>query len=188
MSKDKSKDGESGEKISQSNEQPKGHPKESPVKRTRIVRLGGKDLDGDMKVSRAMSEVRGVSYTLANAVSKVSGLGDKNVIDLTEAEIKKIEDIMSNPGNYGIPEWIFNRRSDPETGESRHNISAQLELRHKMDINELKKRKNYKGVRHIQKLPVRGQRTRSSFRKSGKAVGVSRTKNKAPAGKSSGKK
>ena len=179
MSKEKSKERESKEKVSQ--------PREAPVKRTRIIRLGGKDLDGNMKLSRAMSEVRGVSYTLANAVSKVSGLGDKNVIDLSETEIKKIEDIMSNPGNYGIPEWIFNRRSDPETGESKHNISAQLELRHKMDINELKKRKNYRGIRHIQKLPVRGQRTRSSFRKSS-AVSVIRSKMKSSAAGASGSK
>lgn len=156
-------------------EKKKHHHKEAPDKRIQIVRLGGKDLDGSMKLSRAMSNIRGVSYTLCNAVSKVSKLGDKKVSDLSEAETKKIEDMMSNPGKYGIPEWMFNRRMDPETGENGHVVSAQLELRHKMDINELKKRKNYRGVRHIQKLPVRGQRTRSSFRTSA-TVGVSKAK------------
>ena len=45
-----------------------------------------------------------------------------------------------------------------------------------MDIDKLKKIRCYRGVRHMQGLPVRGQRTRSSFRKSGKTVGVSREK------------
>ncbi len=145
--------------------------------RRNIVRVGGKDLDGEYLLRRALVDVRGVSFTLVNAISKVSGLGDKKVGELKEDELKKIEDILKNPGNYGIPSWMFNRRFGPDDGNDSHLVSAQLELRQKMDINELKKRKNYRGVRHIQGLPVRGQRTRSSFRKSS-AVGVSRVKNK----------
>jgi small subunit ribosomal protein S13 len=112
---------------------------------------------------------------MANAVSEASGLGKKRVEELTEHEMKKVEDMLANPGNYGIPAWIFNRRSDPAAGTDRHIVSADLELTHKMDINELKKRKCYRGIRHIQGLPVRGQRTRSSFRKAA-TVGVSRSK------------
>ncbi len=145
--------------------------------RVNIIRVAGKDLDGDAPLKRALSDVRGVSFMLANAISKVSGLGEKKVGELKEDEMKKIEDMIENPGNYNIPDWMFNRRLDPEDGEDRHIASAQLELRHKMDINELKKRKCYKGIRHIQGLPVRGQRTRSSFRKAA-TVGVSRAKNK----------
>ena len=145
--------------------------------RKNIVRVGGKDLDGDKLLKTEMSNIRGVSFTLANAAAKVSGLGDKKVGELKEGDIKLIEDILANPGKHGIPSWIFNRRKDPEDGEDKHVISAQLELRHKMDINELKKRKNYRGIRHISGLPVRGQRTRSSFRTSA-TVGVSRVKQK----------
>jgi small subunit ribosomal protein S13 len=159
-------------------EKPKAR-KEEKKKDTRrnIVRVGGKDLDGDAPLKRGLNDVRGVSFTLANAISKVSGLGDKKVSDLSEKELKKVEEILENPGKYGIPGWMFNRRFDPEDGSDSHFISAKLELRQKMDINELKKRKCYRGIRHIQGLPVRGQRTRSSFRKSA-TVGVSRAKAK----------
>jgi small subunit ribosomal protein S13 len=40
-----------------------------------------------------------------------------------------------------------------------------------MDIKNLRKMKCYRGVRHSLGLPVRGQKTRSNFRK-GKTVGV----------------
>ncbi|MBN2330464.1 MAG: 30S ribosomal protein S13, partial [Candidatus Aenigmarchaeota archaeon] len=113
-------------------------------------------------------------------------LGDKRVGDLSEGELKRIEDIIANPGKHGISPWLCNRRSDPEDGADKHLISAQLELRRKMDINELKKRKCYRGVRHIIGLPVRGQRTRSSFRKAA-TVGVSRVKAKPAAAKAAKK-
>ena len=60
------------------------------------------------------------------------------------------------------------------------------------DIKRMKKMRSYKGIRHASGLPVRGQRTKSHFRKKGKnkAVGVSKTKTEpAPAkGKEGGKK
>ena len=133
-----------------SGESPEGEaPREKPRKKEEkkkdsrriIVRVGGKDLDGDAPLKRGLIDVRGVSFTLANAIAKVSGLGNKNVGELNEDELKKVEDILQNPGNYGIPSWMFNRRFDPEEGKDSHLISAQLELRQKMDINELKKRK-----------------------------------------------
>ncbi|HDD46536.1 MAG TPA: 30S ribosomal protein S13, partial [Candidatus Aenigmarchaeota archaeon] len=47
----------------------------------------------------------------------------------------------------------------------------------KLDINFMKKIKTYKGIRHALGLPVRGQRTRSSFRK-GRTIGVKRKEKK----------
>ncbi len=196
--KEKPKAAEAGEEAEDSREEETGKEEETQQKtgekkakekkdekrkdsRTRIVRVGGKDLDGDAPLKRALKDVRGVSFTLANAISKVSGLGEKKVADLSAEELRKVEEMLLGPGKYGIPGWMLNRRFDPEEGKNGHLVSAQLELRHKMDINELKKRKCYRGVRHIQGLPVRGQRTRSSFRKSGKAVGVSRVRAKPAA-------
>jgi len=46
----------------------------------------------------------------------------------------------------------------------------------------LKKMKSYKGWRHSLGQPVRGQRTRSHFRK-GSAIGVMKTKAKPASGK-----
>ncbi|MHC1580348.1 MAG: 30S ribosomal protein S13, partial [Methanopyraceae archaeon] len=48
---------------------------------------------------------------------------------------------------------------------------AELEMTVKQDIDRLKKIRAYRGIRHELGLPVRGQRTKSSFRR-GKTVGV----------------
>ena len=150
-------------------------------KRIAIIRMGGKDLDGDMPLKRAIRGITGVSFMFANAICRVTGLGEKKLSEFSDGERKEIEEMMKNPGKHGIPEWVYNRRSDPEDGENKHLVSADLDLKHKMDINELKKRRCYRGVRHIAGLPVRGQRTRGSFRKAS-TVGVVRQK-AAPAAK-----
>ncbi len=174
--------------VRERDQREKPRPEEKPTdkkapkeKRIAIVRVSGRDLDGSMRLDRAISKIRGVSFTLGNAISDLSGIGGKKVGELTEDEIKKIEDMVKNPIKYGVPAWLCNRRGDPADGTDRHIVSADLELTHKMDINELKKRKCYRGIRHITGLPVRGQRTRSSFRKSA-TVGVSRSKAKAAKG------
>lgn len=157
-----------------------------PEKRVQnIIRLGETNLDGNRALKSAILGVRGVSFSLANAISHISGLGGKKVGNLSEEEIKKIENMINHPEKYGIPLWMYNRRKDPETGENRHLSVSQLELTHKMDIGREKKLRSYKGNRHIQGLPVRGQRTRGSFRK-GSVVGVSR-KAKAQRAAKSGK-
>jgi small subunit ribosomal protein S13 len=45
------------------------------------------------------------------------------------------------------------------------------------DLNRLRKTRSYRGIRHELGLPVRGQRTKSSFR-TGRTIGVSRKKAK----------
>ena len=171
------------------NDKDKAEPEKKPSKGSmrKIIRVGGKDLDGALTVRRALPGVPGVGFMFGNAASKVCGFAGKTLGELSEDELKKLKDIIENPSKYEIPSWLYNRRFDPEEGKDGHLISAQLELRRKMDINELKKRKCYRGIRHIIGLPVRGQRTRSSFRRSA-TVGVSRVKAKPAAKAGGGKK
>ena len=61
------------------------------------------------------------------------------------------------------------------TGEDQHLVSSKLKFAVKSDIDFMRKIRSYKGIRHELGLPVRGQRTRTSFR-GGKAVGVSKSK------------
>ena len=145
-----------------------------PEKRVQnIIRLGETNLDGNRKLKSAILGVKGVSFSLSKAISQISGLGEKKVGDLSEEQLKKIEDMINHPEKYQIPSWLYNRRKDPETGGDRHLSVSQLELIKKLDIGREKKIRSYRGTRHIQELPVRGQRTRGSFRK-GSVVGVSR--------------
>ncbi len=66
---------------------------------------------------------------------------------------------------FGTPVWMLNRRKDLELGEDRHLITSDLTFTQDNDIKMLKKIRSYKGVRHILGQPVRGQRTKSNFRK-----------------------
>lgn len=140
-----------------------------------IVRLAETNLDGGKPVRAAIRGIKGVSFMMGRAVSHVSGLGDRKLSDLSDGELRNLEDIIVNPGKHGIPTWLCNRRSDPSTGKDSHLSVSTLDFTHKMDIDQMKKAKSYKGIRHIHHLPVRGQRTRGSFRK-GKTVGVSKKK------------
>ncbi|MEM5798466.1 MAG: 30S ribosomal protein S13 [Candidatus Aenigmatarchaeota archaeon] len=139
-----------------------------------IIRLAETDLDGQKDVARALMKIKGISFSFANAIAHAGGFYGKKLSELNEAEIKKLEDMLHQPEKYGIPVWLFNRRKDP-TGQTRHLLSSQLDFAVSFDINELKRIKCYRGVRHAAGLPVRGQRTRSSFRK-GRSVGVIRKK------------
>jgi small subunit ribosomal protein S13 len=144
-----------------------------------IVRFVETNLDGNKPVQEAIRGIDGVSFMLANAITKKCGFYGRKLDQLSESEMKRLEEAILNPQSIGIPIWMLNHRNEPLTGKNRHLTASQLDFTRKMDINELKKMKCYRGVRHMQGQPVRGQRTRSSFRK-GKSVGV-RRKKEAPA-------
>ena len=136
------------------------------------LRIIDTDVDGTLKVSHSLSKVKGIGLGLANAILKKAGVnGDKRAGFLTETEIEKMEEIIKDPVRYGIPGWLLNRRKDAETGKDGHVISADLILRNKTDIEQMKIIKSWRGYRHAYGLKVRGQRTKTTGR-AGKALGV----------------
>ncbi|MEM0473595.1 MAG: 30S ribosomal protein S13 [Candidatus Aenigmatarchaeota archaeon] len=140
-----------------------------------IIRIAGVDMKGDRKIYVSLQRIKGVGPSVANVVCKVAKMDrNRKAGTLTDEEIKNIEKILSNIKEY-VSEWMLNRRKDPETGENYHLITSNLKFTHESDIKKMIERRTYKGVRHAYGLPVRGQRTRSSFRK-GKSVGVVRKK------------
>lgn len=181
-----------GEKEEKPKEEKKEKGPEKPQKKhgkkdgserlQNIVRFAETNLDGTKTVRTAILNIKGVSFMFGNAVANICDFSDKRVSELSEEEMKTLEDIMMKPWNHNIPPWLYNRRRDPSTNENRHLLVSQLDLTRNMDINEMKKLRSYKGVRHSLGLPVRGQRTRSTFKKSGKVVGV-RRKREEPARK-----
>lgn len=137
-----------------------------------ILRIVDADVDGTLKVPYAISEVKGISLSLANAILKKAGISpEARAGFLTEAEVEKIEEIIKDPARFGLPNWLLNRRKDPDSGKNVHVISADLVLRTKMDIEQAKDLKSWRGYRHAYGLKVRGQRTKTTGR-SGKALGV----------------
>lgn len=137
-----------------------------------ILRILGTDVQGTLKTLHALTQIKGISFSLANAVLKKAEVNpDLRVGYLTETEIDKIEDIIREPAKYGLPSWLFNRRKEMETGKDVHLIGADLVLRTKIDIDKEKEIKSWRGYRHSYGLKVRGQRTKTTGR-AGKALGV----------------
>ena len=132
----------------------------------------GTDMEGTLKTVYALTAIKGISLSLSNAIIKKAGVNpDLRVGFLTEMEIGKIEAVIREPAKYGLPTWLFNRRKDAETGKDSHLLSADLVLRTKMDIDQAKEIRSWRGYRHAYSLKVRGQHTKTTGR-AGKALGV----------------
>ncbi len=139
-----------------------------------VVRLAQTDLDGDKVLGEALRSIKGISHRLAKNICRISSLDSNRVLsELSDEEKSNLEEVIENPKEHGIPTWMLNRRNDPREGSDLHLTGSKLDFAQMEDINRLKKIKAYKGVRHTKGLPVRGQKTRTSFR-GGKSVGVSR--------------
>ena len=137
-----------------------------------ILRIMGTDMQGTLKTIYALTKIKGVSLSLSNAILKKAQVNpDLRVGFLTETEISKIEEIVKEPEKYNLPPWLFNKRKNAETGKDTHLISADLVLRTKMDIDEAKEIRSWRGYRHAYGLKVRGQHTKTTGR-AGKALGV----------------
>jgi small subunit ribosomal protein S13 len=130
-----------------------------------IVRIANTDLNGAKAIGQTLRQITGISFMFANLVCELGKIEKKKRTgDLTEDEIKKIDDVINHPHQYKVPLWMLNRRKDVETGLDRHLISSDLKFTQDNDIKIMKKIKSYKGVRHILGQPVRGQKTKSNFR------------------------
>ena len=139
-----------------------------------FVRIANTDLDGNKSIQNALTKIKGLSFMFSNAILNVARIEKtKKAGYLSDEQANKIDDILKEPAKFGIPSWLFNRKRDPEDGTDKHLVSSTLTFVQDNDIKMMKKMKSYKGIRHSLGLPVRGQRTRSNFRRNkGKVMGV----------------
>ncbi len=149
-----------------------------------IVRICGVDLDGNLPIERGLWRIKGVGFSFAHAVRRALGYPpEKKLKELSEDEIKKVEDCIRNPQKYGIPSWLFNRRKDYETGVDMHLTGGDLDVVTERDIERLKKIECWRGIRHELHYPVRGKKTKPGYtfppyrkHKRGMVVGVGKKK------------
>ncbi len=137
----------------------------------KMIRILSKDIPGNIKIYAGLTKIKGISWSMSNAICKIMEIDkSKKIGDLDKEEIVKITEFIKNPT---VPEYLFNKQSDFTTGEKKHLTGIDLELKTEFDIKRLKKIKNYRGLRHMSGLPLRGQRTKSNFRKNKmKGVGI----------------
>lgn len=141
-----------------------------------LVRISRKDVDGNKPIEQALIEIKGVGMSLSKTICRTLNLDLNSKMGyIKDEDVLKIEEILENPKKFDIPVWMLNRREDYETGEDIHLIESDLDMTLRDDLNRMKKTRSYKGRRHERGLPVRGQRTKSTFRHSS-TVGVSRSR------------
>lgn len=107
------------------------------------MRIAGINIPDNKKIEIALSYIYGVGRPLSRKILESTKIdSNKLAKDLNPAEISKIKEFMEK--NYKIE------------GELRQII--------KQNINLLKDLQSYRGNRHMRKLPVRGQRTKTNSR------------------------
>ncbi|MEM2956132.1 MAG: 30S ribosomal protein S13 [Candidatus Pacearchaeota archaeon] len=162
------------EKITDKAKLSKIQTKPDEKKRTEVlVRIFSTDIPGNFSVYHGLTKIKGISWAMSNAICNALKIDkQKKIAQLSDKDIEKITNFIHSPS---IPEWLLNRRKDEETGESKHLLTTDLDFARESDIRKMKKIKSYKGWRHALGQPVRGQRTKSHFRK-GTTMGVMRAK------------
>ena len=143
-----------------------------------IVRLAGKDLRGSLPLRRAIVSVKGIGINLGEVISVIAcqqlGVTEASMVgELSEQQIERLEHILKNPAEFGVPIRMLNRQKDLFTGNDAHLIGSDLTYTVRQDIDHEKDSNTWRGYRHAYGQKVRGQHTRSTGR-TGMTVGVMR--------------
>lgn len=171
---------EKQEKKQETKEQAEQKPEEKPTEELNlIVRVANVDLKGDISIVRALTKIKGIGLRTAKNMTiifeKQTGVNRTEILGkISNENVKILEKIVQTPLESGIPTWALNRQKDYETGENLHLLMADLSLSLRQDVQRLSEIKSYKGFRHTWGLPLRGQRTKSTHRKKGGTVGVTK--------------
>ena len=109
-----------------------------------MARIAGVDLPRDKRVDIGLTYIYGIGRATSNRILAQAGVNpDTRVIDLTDDEVKNlaaaIEDLQVT-------------------------VEGDLRRQTAMDIKRLQEIGCYRGKRHRQGLPVRGQKTKTNAR------------------------
>ena len=131
-----------------------------------FVRVANTDLDGNKQIAQALTKIKGVNFMFSNMLCNLARVDKTSKTGyLNDEQVKKLDEVLSNPLKYNAPAWMLNRRKNYEDGKDYHIVTGDLSFTAENDVKRLKKIRSYRGIRHGMKLPVRGQRTKSNFRK-----------------------
>lgn len=143
-----------------------------------IIRIAGKDMQGELPLKRALLRIKGINHATAipacKAIQNELGIAPETQVgELKDDQIDKIDKMLFTLQDYKVPTFLLNRRDDFDSGKNKHIIMNDLIFHVEQDIEREKKSYSWKGYRHAYGQKVRGQRTRNTGRK-GMAVGVLR--------------
>ena len=108
-----------------------------------MARIAGVDLPRDKRVEIGLTYIFGIGRTRSNEILGKTGISpDTRVRDLTDDEIAKLRDTI----------------------EKGYIVEGDLRREVALNIKRLTEIRCYRGIRHRQGLPVRGQRTKTNAR------------------------
>ncbi len=109
-----------------------------------MPRILGVDIPENKKIFYSLQSIYGVGKKIAEVVLSEAQVDlDKRAKDVTNDELNRIQRILD-----------------------RYELEGDLRRHINDNVDRLKRIKAYRGIRHIMKLPVRGQRTKTNSRNS----------------------
>jgi len=107
------------------------------------VRIVGINIPDNKKTGIALTYIYGIGPALATKILAGAKIDAKTRIkDLNQDEVKRIQDFM----------------------EKNFKVEGELRQLIRSNVARLKEIQAYRGIRHMRKLPVRGQRTKTNSR------------------------
>jgi len=108
-----------------------------------MARIAGVDLPRNKRVEVGLTYIYGIGRSTSREILAQTGVDpDTRVKDLAEAEISRLREVIT----------------------SDHKVEGDLRREVSQNIKRLMEIGCYRGLRHRQNLPVRGQRTRTNAR------------------------
>lgn len=121
-----------------------------------ILRIQNTNVKGKDKVMYGLTAIKGIGRRFSNLVLKLAEVDlTKRAGELTQAEIDKVNEILANPLDWGVPKWFLNRQSCPVEGTASQLIANQVDSKLREDLERLKKIRAHRGLRHYWGLKVR---------------------------------
>lgn len=107
------------------------------------MRITGVNIPDNKKIRISLGYLYGIGRTLARTIVDAAKVDSERMTkDLTPDEVNRIQSFL----------------------EKHYKVEGELRQVIKQNINRLKDIKAYRGVRHLRRLPVRGQRTKTNSR------------------------
>ncbi|WPX97030.1 30S ribosomal protein S13 [Candidatus Bandiella euplotis] len=117
-----------------------------------MARIAGVNIPTSKKVSTALTYIYGIgNHRAMNICEKANIDPNLRVMKLSDEEVRKLREVI----------------------DSSYAVEGDLRMEVSMNIKDLIDIKCYRGIRHVKKLPVRGQRTHTNARtRKGKAIAI----------------
>ena len=108
-----------------------------------MPRIAGVNIPEKKQIEIALTYIFGIGVALSRKILATAGIEKQRLASkLTPEEINRLKEII----------------------EKKYKIEGELKREIMMNIRRLKNISSFRGIRHIKRLPVRGQRTQTNTR------------------------